>query len=197
MTQNTLPKGLRLSYKGIRPDIDESVFIAPTATIIGDVVIAENSSVWFGAVLRGDEVPIRVGRQSNIQDNVVIHGDTGGEVIIGDDVTIGHSAVIHGCTIGNGALIGMGAVVLDGVVIESGALIAAGAMVSPGKHIPANTLWAGCPARQIRDIDNDTKGTLSKSAEHYRIQALNYRSGKVQAMTTPLRHQQEDTLHDY
>ena len=197
MIHGTLPRGHVLSYKGISPDIDTSVFLAPNASIIGDVVIAENASVWFGAVLRGDEVPIRVGRQSNIQDNVVIHGDTGGEVIIGDDVTVGHSAVIHGCSIGNGVLIGMGAVVLGGVVIERGALIAAGAIVSPGKHIPANTLWAGCPARQIRDIDNDTQGTLSKSAEHYRIQALNYRSGKVQPVTHSSCNQQEGSLNDY
>ena len=173
--------GQLFSYREATPQIHPSVFIAPTACLIGDVTVGENSSIWFGAVLRGDEVPIRIGTNSNVQDNVVIHGDEGGEVIIGNDVTIGHGAIIHGCHIHNGALIGMGAVVLDGVVVESGALVAAGAVVSPGKRVTANTLWAGCPAKPLRELKLE-ESSLQQNAEHYRALSEEYRSGKVLAL---------------
>ena len=168
--------GLRhiVVYQGISPQIEESVFIAPNATVIGDVKIKSDSSIWFGAVLRGDEVSIRIGQRTNIQDGVIIHGDEGKDVIIGDDVTLGHGAIVHGCTIESGALIGMGAVSLDGVVVESGALVAAGAAVSPGKRVCANTLWAGVPAKQVRTMDNRSQSEILKNAEHYRVQALCY-----------------------
>jgi len=168
-------------YRNAIPQVHSSAFIAPTACLIGDVTVAENASVWFGAVLRGDEVPIHIGANSNVQDNVVIHGDEGGEVLVEDNVTIGHGAIIHGCQIQSGALIGMGAVVLDGVIVESGALVAAGAVVSPGKCVTANTLWAGCPARPIRALD-PSQNTFHESAEHYRALSLEYRSDKVSAI---------------
>ena len=152
--KNTNVQGLILTVQGHCPRVDDSVFIAPTACVMGEVEIAADSSVWFGAVLRGDEVSIRVGARTNIQDGVIIHGDTGQHVVIGNDVTIGHRAIIHGCIIEDNALIGMGAVILDGVVIESGALVAAGAVVSPGKRVIKNTLWAGVPARQVRALDD-------------------------------------------
>ena len=171
---DTLGQGHIVLYQGISPEIDKSVFIAPNATVIGDVQIKADSSIWFGAVLRGDEVSIRIGQRTNIQDGVIIHGDEGKDVIIGDDVTIGHGAIVHGCKIESGALIGMGAVILDGVVVESGALVAAGAVVSPGKRVCANTLWAGVPAKQIRTMDNRPQSAILKNAEHYRIQALCY-----------------------
>ena len=174
-------KGHVLTYGDAIPDIHDSVFVAPTAAVIGRVTISENASIWFGAVLRGDEVPIVIGANSNIQDNVVIHGDEGGQVIIEDNVTIGHGAIIHGCHIHSGALIGMGAVVLDNAVVESGALVAAGAVVGPGKRVTANTLWAGCPARLIRELDS-SKNSLEDSADHYRELSLEYRSGKVLAV---------------
>lgn len=160
--------------EGATPSLHESVYVAVTASVIGNVDIAADSSIWFGAVLRGDEVSIRIGRRSNVQDGVIIHGDTGQSVEIGNDVTIGHGAIIHGCHIHDGALIGMGAVVLDGAVIESGALVAAGAVVGPGKRVTANTLWAGVPAKQMRDLDAASAASLLESAEHYRVQALKY-----------------------
>lgn len=170
-----------LTYHDAIPDIHASVFIAPTAAVIGRVVISENASIWFGAVLRGDEVPITIGASSNIQDNVVIHGDDGGQVIIEDNVTVGHSAVLHGCHIRSGALIGMGAVVLDNAVVEMGALVAAGAVVGPGKRVTANTLWAGCPAKLIREL-NPSETSLQDNAEHYRELSQDYRSEKVMAI---------------
>ena len=166
-------QGHILNFKHHRPQLDPSVFVAPTAAVIGDVVIEKDSSVWFGATLRGDEVSIRIGSRSNIQDGVVIHGDSGENVEIGNNVTIGHGAIIHGCVIHDGALIGMGAVVLDGAVIEQGALVAAGAVVSPGKRVEANSLWAGVPARPLKMMPEDST-RIDDSAEHYRLQALNY-----------------------
>ena len=168
--------GQIMEYKGITPQIAADVFIAPGVYVIGDVTLAEGSNVWFGSVLRGDDVKIIVGKHSNIQDGTIVHGDEG-EVIIGDDVTIGHRAIIHGCVIEDKALIGMGAVVLDGVVVESGAMVAAGAVVSPGKVVTAGTLWAGCPAREIKNIDTpEMKQKFVESAEHYYEQAKNYTS---------------------
>ena len=166
-------QGPIFDYKNHSPQLHSSVFVASTAAVIGDVTVAEDSSIWFGAVLRGDEVSIRIGTGSNIQDAVVIHGDSGQDVVIGNDVTIGHGAIIHGCVIKDGALIGMGAVVLDGAVIESGALVAAGAVVSPGKRVEANSLWAGIPAKPIKTMAADNT-SIADNAEHYRLQALNY-----------------------
>lgn len=166
-------QGHILNFKSHRPQLHPSVFVAPTAAVIGEVVIEKDSSVWFGATLRGDEVSIRIGSRSNIQDGVVIHGDSGENVEIGNDVTIGHGAIIHGCVIHDGALIGMGAVVLDGAVIEKGALVAAGAVVSPGKRVEANSLWAGIPAKPLKMMPEDST-RIDDNAEHYRLQALNY-----------------------
>lgn len=167
-------EGHILPYEKILPQLHDSVYIAPTACVIGDVCIGKDSSVWFGAVLRGDEVSIQIGTRTNVQDTVVIHGDSGQNVVIGNDVTIGHGAIIHGCLIEDGALIGMGAVVLDGAVIERGALVAAGAVVSPGKRVLANSLWAGVPARQLKIMAEDNN-EITDNAEHYRLQALKHR----------------------
>ena len=160
-------------YKDWTPLLDDSVYVAPTAALIGNVSVGKDSSIWFGAVLRGDEVSITIGTRSNIQDGVIIHGDSGNDVAIGNDVTVGHGAILHGCIIENGALIGMGAVVLDGAVVESGALVAAGAVVSPGKRVEANSLWAGIPAKQLKMMPEDSS-RIDDNAEHYRLQALHY-----------------------
>ena len=170
---NTTTQGHVIAYENHQPKLHPSVYIAPTACVIGDVELGEHSSVWFGAVLRGDEVAIRIGTRTNIQDGVIIHGDSGQDVHIGNDVTVGHGAIIHGCVIEDGALIGMGAVVLDGAVIESGALVAAGAVVSPGKRVGANTLWAGVPAKPLRELQPEDS-VIEHNAEHYRLQALRY-----------------------
>ncbi len=141
---------LILPFAGRIPVIAPDAFIAPNATIIGDVEVGAEASVWFGCVLRGDEEPIRIGAGTNIQDLTLIHTSGGvAPTTIGANVTVGHSAIIHGCTIEDGALIGMGAIVLDEAVIERDAIVAAGAVVSPGKRVRAGELWAGVPAKLI------------------------------------------------
>ncbi len=144
-------KPLIRSYQGKKPQIDPSAFIAETAVLIGDVTIGPESSIWYGAILRGDVHPIVVGAQSNIQDQAVVHD----QVVIGDRVTIGHGVILHGCTIENDALVGMGAVVLDGAVIQCGAMVAAGALVSGGTVVGAGSLYAGIPATYKRALDPD------------------------------------------
>ena len=161
------------TYKDITPQLHDSVFVAATAAVIGDVTVGEHSSIWYGAVLRGDEVSITIGTRSNLQDGVIVHGDSGQDVVIGNDVTVGHGAILHGCVIEDGVLIGMGAVVLDGAVVEKGALVAAGAVVSPGKRVEANSLWAGIPAKHLKMMPEDST-RIDDNAEHYRVQALNY-----------------------
>lgn len=141
------------AYKGQAPRLGKDVWVAPSATIIGDVEIGEGSSVWFGAVLRGDVFPIRIGARTNVQDNAVIHV-TGGKAraTIGDDVTIGHLAMVHGCTIGSRCLVGMGSVLLDGAVVEQECFVAAGALVPPGARVATRTLVMGRPARVVRAL---------------------------------------------
>ncbi len=123
-------------FEGKRPSIGKGVFIAPTAVIIGDVVIGDGSSVWHGAVLRGDDGKITIGRNSNIQDNAVLHTSPEYPTILADEVTIGHGALLEGCTIESGAIVGMGAIVLENTVVEEQAMLAAGSVVRPGTRIP-------------------------------------------------------------
>ena len=153
-------------FNGIRPTLGENVWIAPTGALIGDVVMGERSSLWFGAVIRGDVYPIRIGSRTNIQDNAIVHVSGGqAPTNIGDDVTIGHTALIHGCTIGNLCLIGMGATVLDGAVIEAECLIGAGALVTPRTHIPKRSLVMGRPGKVVRQLtDADVDHILASAA---------------------------------
>lgn len=142
-------------YKGIEPKIHPSAFIAENAVIIGDVEIGEDSSVWYGCVIRGDVNRIRIGDRTNVQDGTVIHvsrAQFDGPTIIGDEVTIGHGAMIHGCTIEDGALIGIGATVLDGVRIGKQAFIAAGSLVTPNTVVPPRTMVMGSPARVKKEL---------------------------------------------
>lgn len=142
-----------ISFRGIAPQVSETAFIADNARIIGDVRIGGGSSVWYNCVLRGDMNEIRVGENTNIQDGTIIHVDSRNYgTYIRDKVTIGHMALIHACTIEEGAMIGMQATVMDGAVVEEGALVAAGALVPPGKKVLAGQLWAGSPARYLRDV---------------------------------------------
>jgi carbonic anhydrase/acetyltransferase-like protein (isoleucine patch superfamily) len=142
------------ALKGIVPTLGHGVFVAPSASVIGDVVVGNHSTVWFGTVLRGDVFPIRIGERTNVQDNAVVHV-TGGKAstTIGDDVTIGHLALIHGCTIGHRCLIGMGSILLDGAVIEDDCLVAAGSLVPPRMRVPAGSLVMGRPAKVVRSLD--------------------------------------------
>ena len=156
-----------IEFMGKKPEVHHSVFLAPGTNIIGDVNIGKNSSVWFGAVIRGDESKITIGENSNIQDNAVIHSDKGEPVIIGDNVTIGHNAVIHSCEIKDNTVIGMGAVVLNGAVISQGAIIAAGSVVKTNTFVPENTLYAGAPAVEKKVFDEKTAYKNKSNADEY------------------------------
>ena len=144
-----------------------SVWIAPTATVLGDVELAEQSSVWFGAVIRGDTEWIRIGPRSNVQDLACLHADSGVPCTVGSDTTIGHSAVVHGATIGNNCLIGIRAVVLNQATVGDNSIIAAGAVVLEGQQIPARSLAAGIPARVIRELSDADIARIQHAAEHY------------------------------
>lgn len=137
----------------VTPKLAPRVWVAESASVIGDVEIGEDSSIWFGTVLRGDVFPIRVGARTNIQDGCVVHV-TGGlaSTTIGDDVTVGHMALVHGCTIGDRVLVGMGSVVLDGAVIESDAILAAGSLLPPRGHVPSGMMAMGRPAKVVRAL---------------------------------------------
>jgi carbonic anhydrase/acetyltransferase-like protein (isoleucine patch superfamily) len=154
-----------ISYRGKTPKVHPSAFIAPTAVLIGDVEIGEESSIWFGAVLRGDEGPIRVGKRTSVQDNTVIH--VVNLTRIDDDVTIGHAAVIEDCHVKNHALIGMKAVLLNGSVVGEGSVIAAGAVVGEGVEIPDRVLAAGVPAKVKKEIGEEIALRIEMGAREY------------------------------
>jgi len=167
-----------IEFNGNTPRVHDSVYIAPGSNIIGEVVIGENSSVWFGAVIRGDESQITIGKNSNIQDNAVIHSDKGEPVIIGDNVTIGHNAVIHSCEIKDNTIIGMGAVVLNGSVISEGAVVAAGSVVKGNTFVPENTLYAGAPAVEKKVFDEKIVLKNRNNADEYLRLSVKYKSQK-------------------
>ena len=162
---------------GIAPKLADDVWIAPDAQVIGKVTMAAGSSAWFGAVLRGDNEPVTVGANSNLQEHVVCHTDPGFPVVIGADVTVGHKAMIHGCEIGAGSLIGMGATILNGAKIGRGCLIGARALVTEGKVIPDGSLVMGAPGRVVRELDAGAQATLRASARRYQANAARFRAG--------------------
>lgn len=142
-----------ITLNDISPKISDSAWVADNATISGDVIVGEGSSIWFQVVIRGDVNAIKIGKNTNIQDHSMVHGSTGGiDTIIGDGVTVGHRAIIHGCTIHDDVLIGMGAIVLDKVVVESNVMVAAGAVVTGGKVLESGYLYAGIPAKKIKAV---------------------------------------------
>lgn len=155
-------------YKNIHPKISETVFVAENAVIIGDVEIGEESSVWYNCVLRGDVNDIKIGARTNIQDGMVIHvSSTTQGTYIGNDVTVGHMALIHACTIGDRAFIGMKACIMDDAVVEEEAMVAAGALVTSGKRVPKHQLWAGSPAKYMRDLTAEEIKFLKFSSDRY------------------------------
>jgi carbonic anhydrase/acetyltransferase-like protein (isoleucine patch superfamily) len=167
---------LILPWEGVAPVFGERVFIAPNATLIGDVAIGDDAGIWFGAILRGDVKEIRVGARTNLQDGAILHGSKHGTgVHVGQDVTVGHGAIIHACRVEDGAFVGMGAVIMDDAVIESGALIAACALVPPGKRVPSGELWGGNPARKMRDLTEAERRDLTKTAARYVEYGQTYR----------------------
>jgi len=161
-----------------RSSIAASAWVADTATVRADVTLSDDTSVWFGAVLRGDEESIFVGRRTNIQDCAVVHVTREHPVRIGADVTVGHGAVVHGCTIEDGALIGIGATVLDGAVVGAGAMVAAGAVVPPGMRIPPGTLAVGVPATVRGPLTDEHKAAITRGRDHYLERKEQYRNGE-------------------
>lgn len=156
-----------IEYKGKKPVVGERVFLAEGARLIGDVEIGDDSSVFYNAVLRADLAEIRVGKRTNIQDNVSIHLSMGVGVHIGDDVTIGHNAVVHACEIEDHVLVGMGAIVMDGARIRKNSVVAAGALVPQGKEYPEGSLIVGTPARVARQLTDEEIRKFHEGAEHY------------------------------
>ncbi len=166
---------------GIAPTIHPTAWVAPDATIIGNVTIAEGASVWFGAILRGDNEVMTIGPRSNVQDGCVLHSDPGFPLTLEEDVTLGHMAMVHGCHIGAGALIGMKATVLNGARIGLGALVGAGALVPEGREVEAGKLALGSPAKAIRDLSKAEIQRCRATAAHYVANAERYRKGLSEA----------------
>jgi carbonic anhydrase/acetyltransferase-like protein (isoleucine patch superfamily) len=162
---------------GIAPRLSEGAWVADSAQVIGDVEMGRNASVWYGAVVRGDTAPLRIGNNSNVQDLSVLHADDDTPLTIGDNVTVGHQVVLHGCTIGNGSLIGMQAVILNRARIGRNCIVGAGSVVTEGKEFPDNSLIIGSPAKVVRTLDAAAAGRLSESAENYVGKAMRHRTG--------------------
>lgn len=163
-------------YKGKHPQISETAFIADFATITGDVVIGDESSVWFNSVIRGDVAPTIIGKKVNIQDNSILHQSPNNPLILEDEVTIGHQVILHSCVIRKKALIGMGSIVLDQAEIGEGAFIGAGSLVPQGKKIPPNTLAFGRPAKVIRELNVDDIADMERITREYAEKAQYYKS---------------------
>ena len=162
------------TYNGISPSLGERVYIDPSATVIGDVVLGEDVSVWPGAVIRGDMHSIRVGHRSNVQDNAVLHithasdyNPNGWPLNIGEDVVVGHSAVLHGCTVGDRVLVGIGAIVNDGAVIEPEVIVGAGCLVPPGKTLESGYVYVGNPCKKLRPVTDDERRFFTYSPANY------------------------------
>lgn len=175
MTSNDHPGVTILPFNGKAPVIHPSAFVAPGCRIIGDVEIGEDASIWYNCVVRADVNFIRIGARTNIQDGSVIHcdsvdersGPNGWPTIIGDDVLIGHMAMIHGCVLHDRAFVGLGAIVMSGATVESDAMLAAGALLSPGKTVLHRQLWAGRPAKFMRDLPDEALIDMREGVDHY------------------------------
>jgi carbonic anhydrase/acetyltransferase-like protein (isoleucine patch superfamily) len=164
-----------VEYDRKAPKIEDNVFIAPTAVIVGDVEIKAGASIWFGVVLRGDLDPIRIGRNANIQDNCTVHTDVGCPVIIGDRVSIGHNAVLHGCHVENDCLIGIGAVLLNAARVRTGSIVAAGSVVTEGLEVGPHQLVAGAPAKLKKHLDRAANDIIQKPLNDYLEFSKQYR----------------------
>ena len=162
---------------GVAPKLAPGAWVADSAEVIGKVVLGEDASIWFGAVLRGDNETLTIGRNSNVQDLSVVHSDHGSPTMIGDNVTIGHQVMLHGCTIGDNSLIGIQAVILNNAKIGRNSIVGAGSVVTEGKEFPDNSLIIGSPAKVVRTLDDATAAKLRQSAEHYVDNARRYAKG--------------------
>ena len=167
--------------EGRRPVVAADAYVAPGGRLIGDVTLGPRASVWFNAVLRGDNEPIHIGEETNVQDGCALHTDPGFPLTLGPRVTVGHNAVVHGCTVGEGSLIGMGAVVMNGARIGRGCLIGAGALVPEGREIPDGMMALGSPAKAVRELDEKAKAGLLEAAAVYVDKCLRYAKGLGEA----------------
>jgi carbonic anhydrase/acetyltransferase-like protein (isoleucine patch superfamily) len=157
-----------LSFNAKRPKVSQECFLAPSSTVIGDVEIGSQSSIWFGSIVRGDVFHIRIGNETNIQDNSVVHVTSNkNPTLIGNRVTVGHSVTLHGCSIKDHVLIGIGSVVMDQSEIEEWSIVAAGSVVKPGTKIPSGKLWGGLPAKEVRDINAEERAWIEDLARNY------------------------------
>ena len=166
-----------VEFEGISPTVDETAFLAPTAVLIGDVHVGPGASIWFGAVLRGDLGPIRIGADANVQDNVVIHAETGNGTVLEDRVTVGHGAILHDCWIGASSLVGMSAVVLDGARVGPESIVAAGSVVREGFVVPERTLAVGTPAANKKALEGEAARWIERGAQDYVDLVARYRGG--------------------
>ncbi len=162
---------------GKRPKVHPDAYIAPTAVLIGDVEVGANASIWFGAVLRGDEAPIKVGEGANVQDNVVLHVSADLPTIIERDATVGHSAQLEGCVVEEGALVGMGATMLKRSRLGAGSVLAAGGVLQEGQEVPPGYLAAGVPAEVKKQLGGSSREWVAIAAKHYQDRAVKYRAG--------------------
>ena len=159
------------------PSMASSAWVADSAQVIGNVELADNVSVWFGAVIRGDTETIRIGQGTNIQDGSVLHADVGKPLTIGSHVTVGHKVMLHGCTIGDGSLIGIGAIVLNGAKVGKGCIVGAGALVTEGKEFPDGSMIIGSPAKAVRELSAEQQAQLQMSALHYIENSHRFQNG--------------------
>lgn len=159
-----------------QPTVHNSAFVAPGAVVRGDVTLEENANIWYNAVIRGDTAPVVVGKNSNVQDNAVIHVDAGCPTVIEENVTVGHGAILHGCKVEKEALIGMGAIVLNGAVIGAGSIVGAGALVTAGTVLPENSLAVGSPAKVIRTVSPEQRAATVENALQYVKEAREYKT---------------------
>jgi carbonic anhydrase/acetyltransferase-like protein (isoleucine patch superfamily) len=161
----------------VAPRLADSAWVADSAQVMGNVELGDDTSIWFGAIVRGDTEVITIGRGSNIQDASVLHADIGKPLTVGENVTVGHQVMLHGCTIGDGSLIGIGAVVLNGAKIGKGCIVGAGALVTEGKEFPDGSMIIGSPAKVVRELTADQQNALRMSATHYIENARRFKSG--------------------
>ncbi len=169
MAEKPLPHG------DASPEVASSAWVAPGAYVIRDVHLGEESSVWYGAVLRGDTEPIRIGARTNIQDGCVLHADPGYPATVGDDCVVGHNAIVHGCEIGDGCLVGMGATILNGARIGGGSIVAAGALVPEGKEFPPHSLIVGIPAKRVKEVSGEQTEDIARGVRTYIERAAAHR----------------------
>ena len=159
------------------PRLAEGAWVADSAEVIGNVELAEGASVWFGAILRGDTEPLRIGKGSNIQDGSVVHADTGFPVTLGENVTVGHQVMLHGCTVGDGSLIGIKAVLLNGAKVGKNCIVGAGALLTEGKEFPDGSMILGSPAKVVRQLTPEQIAGLPRIAQHYVQNARRFEAG--------------------